>query len=182
MVQLYQHELLPITEATSECADPPEPLPSKTVRPPLNTGVIGEEKKEWNIYLASAFKKKVRLLGAAQGAGMLEIVPGGRISRQSAYEAGRDFLIKCSLSQGDYHLLFIPYEIMKKHGTYFLTPGNTKSAEQPRDKLALFMHFYFAFLNLYFQTRVTYLDKANNKNLVEKYFLCSPLKTNPMVV
>lgn len=72
-------------------ADPPEPLPSKTVQPPLNTGVIGEKKKERNIYLASAFRKRKRLLGAAQGAGVLQTVPGGQISRQSAYEAGRDF-------------------------------------------------------------------------------------------
>lgn len=49
------------------------------------------------------------------------------------------FLIKCSLSHGDYHLLFISHEIMKNMAHIPFTPGNTKSTEQLCEKLTLFM-------------------------------------------
>lgn len=106
---------------------------------------------------------------------MLETVPEG-MDQQSEHIQGRQgFLIKCSLSHSDYHLLFIPYEIMKNMAHISLLL-ETQSTEQLRDKLALFMHFVF--LNLYFQISVTY--KSEQLKSTKKYFMClPPKKPNP---
>lgn len=44
---------------------------------------------------------------------MLEMVPEGTDQLSECIEGRQGFLIKCSLSHGDYYLLFILYEIMK---------------------------------------------------------------------
>lgn len=135
-------------------ADPPEPLPSKTVQPPLNTGVIGEKKKNETFIWQVLSERESGCWELLKGLECCRLFQGDRSAvRVRTRQAG-------IFNKTQFIAWWLPPPIYtiwdhEKHGTYFLTPGNTKSTEQPCDKLVLFMHFYFVFLNLYFQTSVT---------------------------
>lgn len=91
--------------------DPPEPLPGKTVQPPLNRGVTGGKKMK-DLSGKCFLKESVAVGSCSRG---WNATDGSRRMEQPP-ESIRDrqgFLIKCSLSHSDYHLLFISHEIMK---------------------------------------------------------------------
>lgn len=93
-------------------ADPPEPLPSKTVQPPLNTGVIGEKKRTKHLS-GKCFQKEKAAVGSCSRGWSAADCSRGTDQPSECVRGRQGFLIKRSLSHGDYHLLFIPYEIMK---------------------------------------------------------------------
>lgn len=83
---------------------------------------------------------------------------GGSREMEQPSECLRDrqgFLIKCSLSHGDYHLLFIPHEIMKNMAHIPLLLETQSQPNNHEINWPFSCTLYFVFLNLYFQTSVT---------------------------
>lgn len=113
MVQLYQHELLPIAEATSELCRSSW-TPAKQNCPASTEHRCNWGKKKRTKHLSGkCFQKEKAAVGSCSRGWSAADCSRGTDQPSECVRGRQGFLIKRSLSHGDYHLLFIPYEIMK---------------------------------------------------------------------
>lgn len=133
--------------------DPPEPLPSKTVWPPQNNSVTGG--KNMKHLSGKCFLKESVAVGSCSRGWNARDGSRGMEQPSGCIRDRQGFLIKSSLSHGDYHLLFIPQEIVKNMAHI---PLLLETRSQPNNHVTNWPFsctLYFVFLNLYFQTSVT---------------------------
>lgn len=156
-MQLYQHELLPIIKVTGElCGSSWTPAKQNCTASTELWGKRREKMKDLSgkccLKERMAVRSCLRGWNARDGSRGMEQPSGCTGDRQG-------FLIKCSLSHGDYHLLFIPHEIMKNMAHI---PLLLETQSQPNNHVTNWPFsctLYFVFLNLHFQTSVTETEK-----------------------
>lgn len=150
-MQLYQHELLPIIEATSElCGSPWTPAKQNCTASTEHRG-NWREKKMKHLSGKCFLKESVAVGSRSRGWNARDGSRG--MDQPSECMRGRQgFLIKSSLSHSNSHLLFIPHEITKNMAHILLL---LETQSQPNDHVTNWPFsctLFFVFLNFYFQT------------------------------